>query len=150
MGGADHGMDPAMSDTSDVSDETWMEGQDRADELVAEANRRECDVPPAGWSCTRARGHEGPCAAVPLPQIRPAEPVPDNGVVELLRDLLAQAERGEVLGVTGVAQHRAGEFSRFTSPSARRNAPLFLGYLRVLEMRLEKEIEIEEPEHYGR
>ncbi len=22
-----------------------------------------CDVPPAGWSCSRAKGHEGPCAA---------------------------------------------------------------------------------------
>lgn len=25
----------------------------------------ECDVPPEGWRCTRARGHLGPCAAVP-------------------------------------------------------------------------------------
>ena len=24
-----------------------------------------CDVPPAGWDCTRAPGHDGPCAAVP-------------------------------------------------------------------------------------
>lgn len=24
-----------------------------------------CDVPPAGWRCTRAKGHEGPCAAIP-------------------------------------------------------------------------------------
>lgn len=24
-----------------------------------------CTLPPAGWSCTRAPGHEGPCAAVP-------------------------------------------------------------------------------------
>lgn len=24
-----------------------------------------CKVPPAGWHCTRAPGHEGPCAAVP-------------------------------------------------------------------------------------
>ena len=26
-----------------------------------------CDVPPFGWRCTRAKGHEGPCAAVPAP-----------------------------------------------------------------------------------
>lgn len=24
-----------------------------------------CEVPPAGWDCTRAPGHDGPCAAVP-------------------------------------------------------------------------------------
>jgi hypothetical protein len=27
-----------------------------------------CDVPPAGWSCSRSMGHEGPCAATPSPQ----------------------------------------------------------------------------------
>jgi hypothetical protein len=29
--------------------------------------RLTCDVPPAGWYCTRRPGHEGPCAAVPEP-----------------------------------------------------------------------------------
>jgi hypothetical protein len=29
-----------------------------------------CDVPPVGWYCTRAPGHDGPCAA------HPAGPVP--------------------------------------------------------------------------
>jgi hypothetical protein len=24
-----------------------------------------CTVPPAGWYCTRAAGHDGPCAALP-------------------------------------------------------------------------------------
>lgn len=24
-----------------------------------------CEVPPPGWYCTRAKGHEGPCAAWP-------------------------------------------------------------------------------------
>jgi len=27
-----------------------------------------CTRPPAGWHCTRAAGHEGPCAAAPKPQ----------------------------------------------------------------------------------
>jgi hypothetical protein len=27
-----------------------------------------CDVPPLGWRCTRAKGHEGPCAAVECPE----------------------------------------------------------------------------------
>jgi hypothetical protein len=25
-----------------------------------------CNVPPEGWYCTRARDHEGPCAALPV------------------------------------------------------------------------------------
>jgi len=25
-----------------------------------------CQKPPAGWRCTRERGHDGPCAAVPI------------------------------------------------------------------------------------
>lgn len=24
-----------------------------------------CDIPPPGWVCSRAKGHEGPCAAWP-------------------------------------------------------------------------------------
>lgn len=26
-----------------------------------------CTRPPAGWTCSRAEGHEGPCAALPVP-----------------------------------------------------------------------------------
>jgi hypothetical protein len=42
-----------------------------------------CDVPPAGWYCTRKRGHSGPCAALPVdrrkvrghqPQAKPQMP----------------------------------------------------------------------------
>lgn len=25
-----------------------------------------CDIAPTGWYCTRRKGHDGPCAAVPL------------------------------------------------------------------------------------
>lgn len=31
-----------------------------------EAKEKECQVAPAGWRCTRAAGHEGPCAAVAI------------------------------------------------------------------------------------
>lgn len=27
-----------------------------------------CEIPPAGWLCTREKGHEGPCAAHPVDQ----------------------------------------------------------------------------------
>ncbi len=26
-----------------------------------------CAIPAAGWSCSRAAGHDGPCAAIPTP-----------------------------------------------------------------------------------
>lgn len=26
----------------------------------------ECDRPPIGWRCSRMRGHQGPCAAIPV------------------------------------------------------------------------------------
>lgn len=29
-----------------------------------------CTVPPAGWICTRAAGHAGPCAAVPSASVK--------------------------------------------------------------------------------
>jgi len=25
-----------------------------------------CTVPPTGWWCSRPKGHEGPCAAIPI------------------------------------------------------------------------------------
>ena len=34
--------------------------------MEAESDR-ECDVPPLGWRCTRARGHKSPCAAIAAP-----------------------------------------------------------------------------------
>jgi hypothetical protein len=33
---------------------------------------RECDIPPCGWRCTRARGHDGPCAAVADVRLKPS------------------------------------------------------------------------------
>ncbi len=44
------------------SDDKW-----RIVEKINEAPKSEggeCQVPPAGWRCTRERGHSGPCAAV--------------------------------------------------------------------------------------
>lgn len=33
-----------------------------------------CEVPPEGWSCSRERGHEGPCAARPIAPPAPPDP----------------------------------------------------------------------------
>jgi len=46
-----------------------------------------CTIPPTGWACTRAAGHDGPCAAVPQA----------DGLTELLDTLdalLAKATPG--------------------------------------------------------
>ena len=32
-----------------------------------------CEVPPAGWYCTRPAGHDGPCAAHPDAPTRPKQ-----------------------------------------------------------------------------
>lgn len=32
-----------------------------------------CEVPPSGWVCSRAKGHEGPCAASPAPANKPLQ-----------------------------------------------------------------------------
>lgn len=40
---------------------------------------KSCDRPPAGWYCTRGKGHEGPCAArkiPPMPRPTPPDPGP--------------------------------------------------------------------------
>lgn len=33
---------------------------------IVEEKERACTIPPQGWICTRGKGHEGPCAAVPM------------------------------------------------------------------------------------
>jgi len=35
---------------------------------ASEATQTACTVPPEGWYCTRAPGHDGPCAAWPVAQ----------------------------------------------------------------------------------
>jgi len=36
--------------------------------LAGETPQATCTVPPEGWHCTRAPGHDGPCAAWPIAQ----------------------------------------------------------------------------------
>jgi hypothetical protein len=45
-----------------------------------------CTLPPAGWSCTRVPGHDGPCAAVPVDKLTP--------LLDKLEKLLAKATPG--------------------------------------------------------
>lgn len=34
-----------------------------------------CNVPPAGWYCTRPSAHEGPCAALPIVEVEKPDDV---------------------------------------------------------------------------
>ncbi|HEX8883152.1 MAG TPA: hypothetical protein VF797_01530 [Noviherbaspirillum sp.] len=52
---------------------TLVELADDIRTALAEADgSTTCDVPPPGWSCTRAAGHSGPCAAIPASPPEPA------------------------------------------------------------------------------
>jgi hypothetical protein len=48
----------------------------------------QCDKPPEGWSCSRIKGHEGPCAAAPLAQSAEQDRIDAEQVA--MRKLLAK------------------------------------------------------------
>lgn len=65
---------PSFNDTNETVSDPIHSGVDghSGPEPVDDANvtstpssGERCDKSPAGWTCTRAIGHEGPCAAVP-------------------------------------------------------------------------------------
>jgi hypothetical protein len=51
--------------TGDSLEESKAEAQRLYSDALRAATRAACDEPPAGWLCTRVKGHEGPCAAIP-------------------------------------------------------------------------------------
>lgn len=55
-----------------------------------------CDLPPAGWACTRPLYHDGPCAAVPTEPWRSAR----NGALEVA--VVVALGAVAVLGILGV------------------------------------------------
>lgn len=59
-----------------------------------------CTIPPEGWRCTRERGHEGPCAAVPTQQYG------EGG--ELGKRLLSEAAVGAARRAVGPVFDRGG------------------------------------------
>lgn len=65
-----------------------------ATEIVTDANdsNNACTVPPAGWACTRAPGHDGPCAAIPAQSSSWASPTLGRAYheIEKLRADLSQ------------------------------------------------------------
>jgi hypothetical protein len=93
------GVDARMS-SGTVSPRPTMDDAMAAAAAVQAADRRDratCDAPPPGWSCTRARGHEGPCAATAdLSFLWPCALSSDAAFVEALR-----AHRSAMDSITG-------------------------------------------------
>lgn len=78
--------------------------------------------------------------------IRPTEPVVDHSIVNLLTDMLERAKRGEIIAIAGVTKLTGREFDEFFSHSALADSPLhFISYLRVLQMRFERQIPLDPP-----
>ena len=73
--------------------------------------------------------------------IKPVEDVPNEGVIALLEDLLENAKKGKIVGIAGVSMQINSEFGEFYSDSALDCCIPFLGYLRCLQVRFEREIE---------
>mgnify|MGYP001611600541 FL=1 len=81
-----------------------------------------------------------------MPDIAPVQHQQDNGVIECLKDLLRRAEAGEVIAICGVQRLTGEEFAEFYSPGVLEKWTIpFLAYLRVLQMRLEREIPLDRP-----
>lgn len=56
----------AVLENTAVSNALRMVGaHEIIDAALAEKAADQCDLPPEGWSCTRPKGHENPCAAIP-------------------------------------------------------------------------------------
>jgi hypothetical protein len=78
--------------------------------------------------------------------IRPAEPVVNYSIVNMLTDLLERAKQGEIIEIAGVMRLTGREFEEFFSRSALTDWPLhFISYLRVLQMRFERQIPLDPP-----
>lgn len=66
----------------------------------------------------------------------------NSSLVELLEDLLERAKSGEIDGIAGITICTAGaQFGEFYSDNTNQMRVPMLGWLRVLQLRYEKEIE---------
>ncbi len=78
--------------------------------------------------------------------IRQLDPVVDQSIVNMLTDMLERAKCGEIIAIAGVTKLTGREFDEFWSNSALADEPLrFISYLRVLQMRFERQIPLDPP-----
>ena len=68
---------------------------------------------------------------------------PNAGVIEMLEKLTERARRGEIIAVTGVTMTAGCDFAEFFSNNSFDSAITFLSYLRVLQMRFERQIQMD-------
>jgi hypothetical protein len=66
----------------------------------------QCSKPPAGWYCTRAAGHDGPCAAYPQNHSVVAEQAPpkDSGKADCWLLVMKDMEERRVGGIQKYGQ----------------------------------------------
>jgi hypothetical protein len=70
------------------------------------------------------------------------EPEVNESLVELLEELLVLAKEGRILDLAGVTMNSGCEFAEvYTNSALEGHCVSFLGYLRVLQLRFEREIE---------
>lgn len=110
-------IDPAREGTADRYMDTdteilWNGWQARA-AVSAATKPTTCTLPPAGWSCTRTPGHEGPCAAVPT------EVCADDYTPEQFSIYQHGVEDGKLIA-RGMERYKAGIAARdaATKPTA--------------------------------
>jgi hypothetical protein len=80
-----------------------------------------CTVSPSGWQCTRAAGHDGPCAAIPADiSAQNAEAIRNQAYAKCIE--IADAERAEFISKAGDNNGRESDFAFGSVNSAERIA----------------------------
>ena len=110
-----------MSESNQEHFNTLDELAEELRELADKSAQAACDKPPAGWTCSRAPGHDGPCAAAP------AAPAVDalgerDAAFEAVRKRLCGLQRYSFVldddGVVRRAQDRTGNWIEFDDAHA--------------------------------
>ena len=113
-----------MSESNQEHFNTLDELAEELRELADKSAQAACDKPPAGWTCSRAPGHDGPCAAAPA---APAAPAVDargerDAAFEAVRKRLCGLQRYSFVldddGVVRRAQDRTGNWIEFDDAHA--------------------------------
>ena len=108
-------MRDAVQDHYNTLDELAEEIRLLADKAVPKT----CDKPPAGWTCSRTPGHDGPCAAAPAVDAPEAE---RDAAFEAVRNRLCCLQRYSFVldndGVVRRARDRTGSWIEFDEAHA--------------------------------
>ncbi|MGG4053527.1 hypothetical protein ABEW79_17950 [Delftia tsuruhatensis] len=116
--------DTGAVEMSDANQEHFNTLDELADEIRMMADKAapaSCDRPPAGWTCTRAPGHDGPCAAAPAAPAVDAQGERD-AAFEAVRNRLCSLQRYSFVldddGIVRRAHDRTGSWIEFDDAHA--------------------------------